>query len=301
MKSHGDVIIDSISKLFTQPHIQGVTMSKAKTTEAAKDGQVLAGVVKYDADSIAAIALKVKAEGFVPASVLRETFGPDKSTQGIAVLYRDFRMFREVRRPWGEDGKEALGYEWADQRFSQAEIKKIPPALGFVVDLMNKSTVKYSAFESVAVRCRFVAPILGSVPVKDADGDPTNTFERDQAGNVLILRYHQRAMASMALPMIGKEAAAARRIGWSIIRIPVNGNLQTVQHGITEVGRTGGKGLRTSEVIADGTEFTIRAIVPTSILSIAEFLQMLRLAGQHVGLSPGRSAGFGDFEVLGTE
>jgi hypothetical protein len=143
--------------------------------------------------------------------------------------------------------------------------------------------------------------VLGSVPVKDANGDPVNTFERDLDGNVLILRYHQRAMATSALAMIGKEQAVARRIGWSIIRVPVNGDVRTVQHGIVELGRAGGLGLRTSEVIPDGKEFTIRAIVPTSMLAIDEFLRMLRLAGQHVGLSPGRSAGFGDFEVLGAE
>jgi hypothetical protein len=277
-------------------------MAKSKATRPSGEAseQVPAFTVSYDAESIAAIALKVKAEGFVPASILFETFGPEKATRGIAVLYRDFRMFREVRRAW-TDGKEALGYEWADRRFSSSEVKKIPPALGFVADLTGKMAPKYSDFESVAVRCRWIAPVLGSVPVKDANGDPVNTFERDLNGNVLILRYHQRAMATAALPMIGKEQAVARRIGWSIIRVPVNGDVRTVQHGIVELGRAGGLGLRTSEVIPDGKEFTIRAIVPTSMLAIDEFLRMLRLAGQHVGLSPGRSAGFGDFEVLGAE
>lgn len=272
-------------------------MAKSGTTGSVLDPVV---VVKYDSESIAAIALKVKAEGFVPQSVLAKEFGPEKTTQGIAVLYRDFRMFREVRRPW-TDGKEALGYEWADRRFSKAEVKKIPPSLGFIVELTTQMQPKYSDFEPVTVRCRYVAPILGSVPVKDKDGDPTNVFERDSAGNVLILRYHQRAMAMDALPKIGKQAALARHIGWSIIRLPVNGSVKTVQHGIVERGVSGGKGLRRSEVIPDGQEFTIRAMVPTSELAMDEFLRMIRMAGQFVGLSPGRSAGFGDFEVLAAE
>lgn len=267
----------------------------AKTKPSS--GEIVEKVVRYDADSIAAIALKVKAEGFVPQSALAQEFGPEKTTQGIAVLYRDFRMFREVRRPW-TDGKEALGYEWADRRFSKAEIKKIPPDLGFVADLTQSMAPKYSDFEPIAVRCRFVASVLGSVPVKDQDGDPTNVFERDAVGNVLILRYHQRAMAMDALPKIGKQSALARHIGWSIIRLPVNGHMKTVQHGIVERGVAGGKGLRRSEVLPDGLEFTVRAMVPTSELAIDEFLRMLRVAGQFVGLSPGRSAGFGDFEVL---
>ena len=257
-------------------------------------------VIKYDSATIAAIALKVKAEGFVPASILRDEFGPEKCTQGIAVLYRDFRMFREVRRPWTND-EIALGYEWADRRFSRAEIKKISPELNFVVDLATAMTPKYGDFETISVRCRYTTPILGSVPVKDKNGDPTNTFERDASGRALILPYHQRAMASMALPMIGKEQAVARRIGWSTIRLPTNGQLEIVEHGIVEQGRPGGKGLRRSEILRDPLDFTIRANVPTSVLAMDEFLRMLRTAGQFVRLSPGRSAGFGEFEVLEAE
>src|SRR5688572_12842773 len=116
---------------------------------AERDDDDGAVSVKYDAGTLAAIALKVKAEGFVPASVLRDEFGAEKTTQGIAVLYRDMRMFREVRRPWGEDGQEALGYEWADRRFSSSEQKKIPPALGFVVELVAPMAPKYSDFAPV--------------------------------------------------------------------------------------------------------------------------------------------------------
>jgi hypothetical protein len=200
--------------------------------------------------------LKVKAEGFVPAADLRAEFGPEAFTQAIAILYRDFRMFREVRRAW-TDGQQALGYEWAHRKFSKSETKKIPGELGFVVGLTEAMRPKYGDFEAATVQCVYTAPILGSVPVKDEHGDPTNVFERDALGNFLILRYHQRAMASVALPMIGKEAAAARRIGWSIIRIPASTPVKIVEHGIVEPGR-GGMGLRRSECLADGLRFRLR-------------------------------------------
>lgn len=261
--------------------------------------------VHYDAETLSRIALKVKAEGFAPAADLKAEFGAEAFTRGIALLFRDFRMFREVRRPWGESGAPVLGYEWADQRFSAQQAKKVEAALGFSLSVLGTASVRprYGDFEPVAVRCRWTAPLLGSVPVKDAGGDPTNVFERDALGNLLILRYHQRAMATVALPMIGKEAATARRIGFSIIRIPSSTAVKIVEHGLPPAPGQGGtgKGLRRSECIADGIEFTIRAMVPTSVLKLDEFLRMLRLAGQHVGLSPGRSAGFGDFEVLGAE
>lgn len=271
-------------------------MSKKATTLPNDENRKELGSIKYDVETIHAVALKVKAEGFVPASVLQQEFGPAKTTQAIAVLYRDFRLFREVRRPW-EGGTNVLGYEWANEYISQAKAKKVPQEFGFVVELARSATVKYADFQSVKVRCRYTNAILGSVPVKDANGDPTNVFERDSKGNVLLLRYHQRAMASQTLPVMGKEAAMARRILFDTIRIP-NATIDIVEHGIVEQGRAGGKGLRRSERIKDGTEFNIEAQVPTSVLSIAEFIQMLRIAGQHVGLSPGRSAGFGDFEVV---
>jgi hypothetical protein len=264
--------------------------------KAKSDAEVI--TIEYDTKSIADIALKVKAEGFVPAETLKREFGPVQFTRGIAVLYRDFRMFREVRRAW-TDGTEALGYEWADRRFSRPEIKKIPPDLGFLVELTQQLAPKYGEFQRVVANCRFETAALGGCPRKDTDGQPINSFERDESGRVLFLRYNLRAMITPALAMIGKEQALARRIGFKTVRLETNGNLSKVERPVNDHGQ--GKGFCRSERLADGTEFTIEAMVPTSVISIAEYLQALRLAGETVGLSPGRSAGFGDFEVLSAE
>jgi hypothetical protein len=269
---------------------------KSVAAEAPEPERSMA--VRYDVESIANIALKVKAEGFVPAADLKREFGPEKFTRGIAVLYRDYRMFREVRRAW-TDGTEALGYEWADRRFSRQEVKKIPPEFGFLVEMTQQMVPKYGDFQLVTLRCRFETAVLGGCPRKDTDGQPINAFERDEADRILLLRYNQRAMITPALAMIGKEQALARRIGFKTIRIEANGNLSKVERPVNDHGQ--GKGFCRSERLADGTEFTIEAMVPTSVISVAEYVQAVRLAGQTVGLSPGRSAGFGDFEVLSAE
>lgn len=266
----------------------------AKTEKKTADPKT-AVTVRYDAESIANIALKVKAEGFVPAEDLKTEFGPEKFTRGIAVLYRDFRMFREVRRAW-KDGTEALGYEWADRRFSRPEIKKIPGELGFLVELTQQMAPKYSDFQRVTARCRYTTAALGGCPVKDDDGQSINAFERDTTGQIQILRYNLRAMITPALAMIGKEQALARRIGFNTIRITANGNLSKVERPVNDHGQ--GKGFCRSEKLADGTAFTIDAMIPTSMLSVTEYLSALKLAGETVGLSPGRSAGFGDFEIV---
>lgn len=265
-----------------------------KSTSKTPNGETPI-TIRYDTESIANMALKVKAEGFVPAEDLKAEFGPEKFTRGIAVLYRDFRMFREVRRPW-KDGVDVLGYEWADRRFSKSEIKKIPPELGFLVDLTTQMAPKYSDFQLVTAKCRYLTAALGGCPVKDTDGSPINAFERDRDGGLQILRYNLRAMITPALAMIGKEQALGRRIAFKTIRITANGNLTKVERPVNDHGQ--GKGFCRSEKLADGTEFSIEALIPTSILSVTEYLQALKLAGETVGLSPGRSAGFGDFEVI---
>lgn len=244
------------------------------------------------------MAEKVCAQGFVPSDALQEEFGSEDFTCGIAILYRTYRVFREVRRPWTND-TEVKGYEWADRRFSKAEQTKIPPTLGFLVELSKKVSVHYGEYELIAVRCRYTTPPLGGQPMKDPDGD-FNGFERDYLGNLLILAYGLRAMSSVALPMIGKEAATARRIGFSAIRFanpktffclrPVPIDAQKREHG---------KGMNRFEALAGGTEFVIRATVPCSVLPPGDYLRMLKVAGEFVRLSPGRSAGCGEFEVLG--
>ena len=279
-----------------------MTKAESKQRKAAPPTEAVPPVktitVKYDAESIANMALKVKAEGFVPSEDLKTEFGPEKFTRGIAVLYSDFRMFRKVTRAWKDD-QDVVGYEWADRRFSKAEAKKVPPEFSFLLELISQTAPKYSDFQLVTVRCRYLTAALGGCPVKDTDGTPINAFERDSRGWVQILRYNLRAMITPALAMIGKEQALGRRIAFSTIRLDPNGNLSKVDRPVNDHGQ--GKGFCRSERLADGTEFTIKALIPTSILSVAEYLQALRLAGETVGLSPGRSAGFGDFEVLEAE
>src|ERR1035437_360790 len=76
-----------------------------------------------DKELYARFCTRIVAEGFMPADVLRKEFGDEGYTRCIAVLFRTWRMLREVRRKW-TDGNDQLGYEWADRRFSQAEMKK---------------------------------------------------------------------------------------------------------------------------------------------------------------------------------
>lgn len=249
----------------------------------------------YDVETLKAMAMKVMAEGFVPAEALKEEFGPQKSTQGIAVLFRQFRMFREVNRPWKDSGASVMGYEWADRRFSQAESKKIPGDLGFLVEMTKGSRAKYADYEAVSIRCRWTNWTLGALP-RDRDGGSVNCFLRDATDTCVIPAYCVRAMLTKALPLIGKEQAIAWRIYPKAIRVLGDPKIQG-QPKVDE-GTHQGLGITQSEAFPPGTEFTIAAMIPTSILSVADFARLIAIAGEYVRLSHGRSAGYGDFEPI---
>lgn len=269
-------------------------MKKSKGSPGAP-AWVMSPQLSKHIDAVQAIALKVKVEGFITADALKEEFGAERATVALALLYGQHRVFKKVPRPW-KDGLEVQGYEWADRRFSTSMVAKLPPEMGWLADLSSPGKQKYGEYVEVNLRCRYTNTVLGALP-GDTEDD-LHRFEGSGTGDVLILRYNQRAMASKALPMIGKEQAIARRIGWRMITIP-NAKIKIHRKGVVDEKRHEGKGIKRSESIPAGTEFTISAMVPTSALSVSEFVQMIRMAGERVGLSPAGSSGFGDFEVLG--
>lgn len=240
------------------------------------------------------IAVKIRAEGFVPYGEIVEQFGEKDATQAIAILYRNLRVIREVTRPFGKE-QNVKGYEWGDIRFTKSQLAKLPPQYEWIAELGSGGMAKYENFENIKVLCRWTNEILGSLPTKDTDGE-FNGFLRTN-GHVSIVRYQQRAMFAKTLPMIGKDAAIARRIGWTMIALKPNKIDFLLLPKVDEAKRQG-LGITRHERIHSGCEFTIDAMVPTSHLSIADFIRGLREAGKRIGLSPARSAGFGDFEVV---
>lgn len=246
----------------------------------------------FDAELLAPMAQLVAASGFVPATELEAKFGPEKTTKGIAILFRQFRMFREARRPWGDKGENVLGYEWADKRFSPSEAKKIPQELGFLLDMGKKVNMRYGGYEDVTVRCRWTNYVLAAIP---GEGGKL-CFERDMEDRILIPAYSVRAMAKRGLPMFGKELGVAYKIGWHAV-YPIGANVKDRNFPVID-DRGQGLGIKVVETLAPGTEFDLTVRIPTSAITVAEWVQFLDMAGRFVHLSPARSSGYGDFEVV---
>ena len=250
-----------------------------------------------DLEFYAKFCTKIVANGFTPLKDLRAEFGDEMTTKAIAILFKTYRVLRENRQPFGAE-QDVLGYSWADDRHSSSAMKKMPESLAIIVKpFMGSLKDKYSDFELLTARCRFVNPILGAMPMK-VDGDELQVFDRDGAGNIVILRYSQRAMFSNGLPMIAKPAAMARHIRWNTIRIPGADRIEIITRPVIQQDGRTGLGLKRSESLPAGTEFNLSAMVPTTALNPGEFFRLVKLCGEFIGLSPARSAGFGDFEVL---
>lgn len=264
-----------------------------------------------DPENMARVLYRVQADGFVPRDDLYAEFGDEIATRGIAFLYRQWRMFVEVERPW--KGGTAKGYAPSDRRFSQAEMKKIPPEFGFLKEAAAKPA-RYTGFQEIHVQCRWTNKVLGGKPSSDTAGD-INVFESMRANGkqiILIPAYCVRAMAKKALPMIEKSMNVAYQIRFAPIRIPVETlegkrfvlsdqnpifPILEERHGNVN-DRGEGLGIKRSEGFGPDVEFTLSAVVPTSELPIVDYIRMLDMGGKYVRLSPARSSGYGDFEVV---
>jgi hypothetical protein len=255
---------------------------------------------REDEETMRGITFKIMSAGFVPASVLQQEFGDSLTTKALAILHKTWRVLVESREPW--EGQEVNGFKMAERRFSQAEIKKMPAQLAFLPEWFKQTQNKYSDYKQITVRCRWTTPVLGALPGKTDDEakDALLKFERSYLGHVIIQRYGTRAMFGRALELSNRSRYAAERFGFSTIEVE-NAKISTDHvRGMVD-DRGNGLGTIRSECMAAGTEFVLRALIPTTYLSPHDFLAVLKIGGEFVGLSPGRSAGYGNFEILGVE
>lgn len=253
----------------------------------------------FDVQLLSEVSLAIVGGGFTPEFVLREQFGPTRFTQAEAVLYRYLRVLVRERRPWGDSGVPTDGYRWADRRFSTSQRARFPAELHVILDLGGHGRPRYAAFCVIRLRCRWTNFVVAGQPDKDEAGE-LRMFHRDAEGHVLIPAYCLRAMAKKAMPALGLTQELAYRIQWATIRLE-SPPIKYKELPVVDEVRHEGRGLTRHEILVPPLDFVIEASVPTSALAIADFVRLIRHAGKFVRLSPGRSAGFGDFEVLEVE
>lgn len=244
--------------------------------------------------SLLEVALCIKGSGFVPHTDLRERFGDRIFTIFSAIAYRDYRIVREVRRPW-KDNQTAIGHEWADRRFSRQEAKRVPAELQWVVEVCSASAPRYTDFKHIVFGCRWTNRVLAALPVPETD--KRRVFERVN-GDVLIPAYCSRAMMRKVFPLVGKAEALANHIRFAAVRVPINGSIAPHLVPVVDEWRHQGRGVIEHESLPPGTEFTLEFSYPSSEITEVETVDAVLKAGFLVRFSPARSSGYGDFEVL---
>lgn len=251
----------------------------------------------FDSELLAKVCLKVQGDGFVPRQDLEKEFGPDKTSQALAILYRTHRVLTEVRRKW-TDGNEIIGYVWATEGLTNKKMKKLPEYLGFLKDLVAPGGPRYKDYEAVTVTCQWTNWVLAGLPRGKEQEE--RLFERDADNSVVIPAYCVRAMFAKALPMIGAEVALSQRIHIAAVRVkdPKIQRLKMPVVDMTAAPGHRGKGINEHEALAPGTKFELECIIPTSVIDPEDFLRMTAFAGKYVRLSPARSSGYGDFVVV---
>ena len=272
----------------------------------------LAGEAPFGLDpaTTQAYCARIVAEGFVSAKDLIAQFGQDFHNRAVAYLYRNLRLLIEKRLP-SSDGASSLGYMWANRKLSKPDRARIPATFGFINEF-KATGPKYDKYETVVVRCRWLDTPLGAIPAHAVAGlgggddvkdlcvfEPPHAYakRRDGGGPVKIAAYCLRAMFVKVLPTMGKEAALARRIYFRNVWLQ-NICTEEIARGTVDPMTGAGLGIRRNEAIPAGTEFTIEADVPTSILMPEEYVMALARAGKMIRFSPASSRGFGEFEVL---
>lgn len=264
---------------------------------------------KKEREELVGMAARIMAKGFVPHHVLRSEFNDKVHTVFSAIAFRQYRVVREVRRPW-EEGETAIGFEIADHRFSKSEVKKMPAELGWVLDMAKQVANRYTDFQFASVKCRYTNFVLAALPV--AETQTERVFERVN-GDVLIPAYCVRAAFKKTLPVVGKTQSLGDYIRFSAVRIPVgNGSgpaltkLKVSDEAVlgkkimpvVDERAHQGKGLTEHEALPPQTEFTLDFYYPASELPLDQLVPLLQLMGRFTRLSPARSSGYGDFEVI---
>jgi hypothetical protein len=241
--------------------------------------------------------------GFITKEELRKKFGDTVTTRGLAICYGMLRVVKEVDRPQDGGGIQR-GYEWSDERFSNQKMKDLPEWMGPIKGLLQGKKVRYTGYEAVTVRCRWTNKVLAGM-IDPADLEK-RVFDIDPiTKEILVPAYCLTAMFRDAFQLVpalaDKPQAIAYRVKFAAVRIPdAKDKIQDEYFPVAPEYRGGkGKGRTATQVLPAGTEFTIDAMIPTSEISVAQYLEVIQTAGKYVRLSPGRSSGRGDFEVLG--
>lgn len=135
----------------------------------------------------------------------------------------------------------------------------------------------------VTVRLKFTTPCLGSVrnEIKDS-------FLRSPEGGILLLQSWWRAVLAFGANAVNRHHKEINKIHVDPV---IKGSVKTFKRFYTAVS------FKEHEAFLPGDEIEVKFCLPSS-LTIAQFKELLEVAGTYIGISPYRGNGdYGRFSV----
>jgi hypothetical protein len=137
--------------------------------------------------------------------------------------------------------------------------------------------------QEVEITLEFITPCLGNIRRPDID-----RFERDSEGNVIFLASWWREVLRYGAQALGRHQGLVKRVR---MHARITGDVKQFCRYYSSTA------FKTHEAFLAKDCISARAMLPTG-LPAEDFREILRLAGEYVGISPyGWKEGYGQFLV----
>jgi len=164
--------------------------------------------------------------------------------------------------------------------------------------------IKYGSYKEVSVKLTFTKPLLGghiaSAPYW-LSGKPSDEFDevlhRSDNNRIVILRGQFRGLIREMARMADLPETLENYVFCKDAEVHVPQRRSILQVTLPVIARFRGAGLKRHEACPPGSWVEASFKIPTSVISVEKFLNVLRASGERIGLGAERKRGFGSFTV----
>jgi len=164
--------------------------------------------------------------------------------------------------------------------------------------------IKYGSYKDVTVKLTFTKPLLGghiaSAPYW-LGGKPSDEFDevlhRTDDNRIVILRGQFRGLIREMARLVDLPETLEDYVFSKDAEVHIPQGKSILQVTLPVIARFRGAGLKRHEACPPGSWTKASFKIPTSVIPVEKFLDILRAAGERIGLGAERKRGFGSFTV----
>jgi len=164
--------------------------------------------------------------------------------------------------------------------------------------------MNYRSYREVDVKLIFTKPLLGghiaSAPYW-LNGKPSDEFDellhRTDDNKIVILRGQFRGLIREMARLADLPETLENYVFCKDAEVHIPQGKSILQVTLPVIARFRGAGLKRHEACPPGSWTKASFKIPTSVIPVEKFLEVLRAAGERIGLGAERKRGFGSFTV----